>query len=363
MKKLFLLPLITLFALTSCGNQIDYKSNLDLYVVNKECQPTYHEDFTILQITDLHWSNSTPLNEQKAYLNGMFTRIKEHISNNKIDLIEFTGDTFMLYNVNVVNTFIDYMNNLKIPYTMEWGNHDREGTVHPNWLSETFMKAQYCLYNEVDNDNLNGRGNYVINLRNQTGEVKWQLFNVDSGSSYRKGSTDVKLSYDWIRDEQYDWMKKEHDNVGASIPSLAFYHIAQSDFDTLYKGIGNPSVTSKSKFFKKEGFGASKNCVASEPYFKDCNVKGAFIGHCHANDITFTSDEGMIFSCGVKTGKELYYASIKSNDPEAINLGITEDFDLCGAALITLKDDGNFDLDHFYYNLNGNNEFMKWVRY
>ena len=44
--------------------------------------------------------------------------------------------------------------------------------------------------------------------------------------------------------------------------------------------------------------------------------------------------------------------------------GITENFDLIGASLVTLTGrDGSFDLEHLYYNERENGDFSVWVRW
>ena len=46
------------------------------------------------------------------------------------------------------------------------------------------------------------------------------------------------------------------------------------------------------------------------------------------------------------------------------SVGITENFDLIGASLVTLTDkDGSFDLEHLYYNERENGDFSAWVKW
>ncbi len=72
---------------------------------------------------------------------------------------------------------------------------------------------------------------------------------------------------------------------------------------------------------------------------------------------------------GVKTGTELYYAEIDADSTdEAVqaglaSTGITEDFDLIGASLVTITDESNFTLDHVYYNERTGDDFVAWVRF
>ena len=80
--------------------------------------------------------------------------------------------------------------------------------------------------------------------------------------------------------------------------------------------------------------------------------------------------EGVVLGLGVKTGDELYFAHIDAgSDDEAVkaglaSVGITENFDLIGASLVTLTGkDGSFDLEHLYYNEREGGDFSAWVKW
>ena len=64
----------------------------------------FHEDFKILQLTDLHLGIESDLNKQ-------FTFIKNSINEVKPDLIICTGDNFMYASKNIVNNTITFINN------------------------------------------------------------------------------------------------------------------------------------------------------------------------------------------------------------------------------------------------------------
>ena len=133
----------------------------------------------------------------------------------------------------------------------------------------------------------------------------------------------------------------------------------------------------KNKFFKLEDFADNGN----EEYASDFldrartqGLKGAFMGHAHNVDWTVQDTDGLIVGLGVKTGIELYYAHIDIQSQEdAMHKGvlsldnavpaITENFDLIGASLVTIKDDANFDLEHLYLNERKSGDFVKWVKF
>lgn len=370
-KKLTALLVVLALAVTGlsgCSREtVDYRTHLTDYVKTME----YHDGFTILQLTDIHWNGSTQIGDEsygsERYLKKVIDEAVAHAG--RIDLIEVTGDTFMLSNSEAVNSFIDFMEEVGIPYAMVWGNHDREGKYNPNWISERFLEAPYSLYTEVDNDNVHERCNYVINLLKEDGTTAWQITNIDSGASYREGAKDLKLTYDYIRDDQYEWMSAEHELVGSNVPVICYYHIPQLDSKLAYEAIVN-GADYKHKFFKHEGFGNSRFANTAEETFVANNVKAAFMGHAHSADWTYTSPAGIIYGLGVKTGEELYITDVKVNDPadaapaDAPGFDFDEDFELLGASLVTLNDtEGNLTLEHLYLNERDGGDFRLWVEY
>ena len=370
MKKILIPSFLALGALllVSCDNKIEYQNNLDKYILNnietkKAIIPAYEDGFKILQLTDIHFSTSTDIIESKKYLKNLISEVKKH-TNNQIDLIEITGDSFMLSNTKTVESLLEILEEFKIPYATTWGNHDNQGNYNPSWLRKKYVEAKHSLYYEVLNDNLSGRSNYVLNLE-KNNEVKWQIFHIDSGASYRESGLDLKFTYEYINKDQLDWLSKIHiDNV----PSLAYYHIPGIDFSSLLE-----EAKDTAKFFKFEGPSSSKcaDALKLEEVFKENNIVASFMGHDHNNDLTFTSKNGLIYGYGVKTGKELYYKNINYNElsegenayqiNSIINEG--EEFDLIGASLVTLHDNGTIDLEHLYYNEGTNENFVRWVKY
>jgi len=358
---LLLVLVMLLLSVSGCGKSVKYSEHLEDYVEKM----TYRDGFTILQLTDIHWSNGTQIGDdnygQREYLKKLVAEAVSHAG--KVDLIEVTGDTFMLSNKAAVKSFIEFMEELGIPYAMTWGNHDRQGQYNPNWISKQFMNAEHCIYIEIDNDDVHERANYVIDLVDDAGKTVWQIFNLDSGASYRKGATDLGLTYDYIREDQYAWMKAEHDAAGADIPSLCYYHIAQMDTVEAYEKITAGDSSYTSKFFKLESFANSKYALSTTETFVACNVKGAFMGHCHANDFTYTTPEGIVYGFGVKTGLELYRGIVEAGC-EGAGFEVTEGFDLTGASLVTIKDTaGSFELEHLYLNERDGGDFVMWVKY
>ncbi len=388
-KKTILLsfPLFSL-ALTSCGEVLNWEDHLSDYVYVMK----YHENFNILQLTDIHWNVNSSTTSSKKYLDKVLKQADEHIKatypGKKIDLVELTGDQFMLANTYHVKTFVEYFESKAVEYDFQyaiiWGNHDRHGLYSPNWLADQYRKAPHCIYIEPD-DNLYGRSNFVINLStNGTDDpehdpVVWQIANLDSGASFSESPLAIGRNYDYIREDQTWWWIKE--NIRAhNAPTIAYYHIPQQDNQIAWDLIKEGGATFKNKFFKLEGFGdADKPEYASDFISKGKDqgtLKAAFMGHAH--NVDWTVDfEGVVVGLGVKTGTELYFAHIDpaSTDKDMIDglasvnaslsadKQINEKFDLIGASLVTIKDATSFELEHLYLNEREGTDFVRWVKW
>ena len=379
-KKVGILSMLVMpLVLTSCGQVKAWKENLKDYVFTMK----YHQNFNILQLTDIHWNINTSTYESKNYLDKVLKEADKHIKEQqgnsaKIDLVELTGDMFMLSNSFHVDSFIKYFEEKSEEYGFQyasiWGNHDRHGIYNPNWLGDRFAKAKNSIYYEA-NDNLYGRSNFVINLTkdgNKDSEVKWQISNLDSGASFSETSLAPFRDYDYIRKDQTEWWLEQHKAVGEAVPGIAYYHIPQDENLKLYEKRSEYT----NKFFKLEEFADNGNEEYASNFLdeaKQHNLKGAFMGHAHNVDWTVKWDD-LVVGLGVKTGIELYYAHIdvNSDDPAMkeglASVGINENFDLIGASLVTITDEesnieGKFDLEHLYLNERASNDFVKWVKF
>lgn len=380
-KKIFgiVLVLILLFSSAGCGQPVKSSEHLEDYVFTM----SYHDNFNILQLTDIHWNANTSTKSSMVYLDKVIQEADAHIKETqgtdaKIDLVELTGDMFMLANEYHLTTFIDYFEKKAVEYDFVyapiWGNHDRHALFNPNTLAKRFNDAPHCIYYEPDDD-LYGRSNYIINLTEDgsaNSDVDWMLVQLDSGAGFSETELSISRDYDYIRPDQTEWFLKEHALYGEDIPVMAFYHIPQDENEAAWKAVTEEGADIKNKFFKLEGFGDNGNEEHASDFIdraKEHNLKAAFMGHAHNADWTYEED-GVVIGLGVKTGDELYFVHVDaSSDDEAVQMGlasvgISENFDLIGAALVTITDrEGSFDLEHLYYNERKDGDFVKWVKW
>ena len=379
-KSLLALISVTPLILTACSATIDFREHPEEYVMAMK----YHDNFNILQLTDIHWNYTSSTCASKVYLEKVLKEADAHIKatqgqNAKIDLIELTGDQFMLANAYHVETFMNFFEEQAVKYgfmyTAIWGNHDRHGIYNPNWLSDQFRKAEHCLYLEPE-DNLYGRSNFVINLTvsgEKDSQTMWQIANLDSGASFSEMPLSPFRDYDYIRPEQTEWWVMEHDRAGLQVPTIAYYHIPQQDNLEAWNAIHNDGRALKSKWFKLEGFADNGEEEYASNFIstgRQHGLRAAFQGHAHNVDWTVDYD-GVLLGLGVKTGTELYYAHIDPANPsmeaetEGLNsLGAVkpnEKFDLIGASLVTIRNALAFDLEHLYLNEREANDFVLWT--
>jgi hypothetical protein len=354
-KRLWIaLPFLAV-TLGSCGSYShalsDYARSLDLFKGNTSAK--------ILQLTDIHWSMWTDLEKQSAYLTALVKKASP-------DFIMITGDSFSSANQTTVTTLWSLVDRWKIPWAFVFGNHDESGTYDPGYpsriaLSHSFDHQGYCAYQEVDDDDVYGDSNYVLNLTDGS-KTLWQIYGIDSNSLKFNG---VYYDYDVIHPDEIKWYENEVNaatkaNGGAVVPSLAFFHIPlwqteyayrlsenQTSVGTLLSsgGVMTESVYAQAPLtlkgtrtypgYQDSGFFAKAEELGS--------TKGIFYGHDHINDFyavyhddgwTGDASKGILLAYGIKSGDGLYY------DPAMI-----------GGALITIHSDGSFDPKSDYSQL------------
>lgn len=332
MKKHFskVLSLISVFLLTGCQvspQEIDYTSYTKGPLTMEE------DHFRILQLTDIHFGLATHFNEEWLYFDELIRRADP-------DLIIMTGDQFMNASTDVANKLYSYINSKGIPWTLTFGNHDRQGFYTPQFISrqETYDEYEHSYYIDLVDD-LAGHGNHYLNLE-KGGDIKWQFFMIDSGSYHKTG---FAYEYGIIDETQIDWYEeviKETNKVvqdvndfneideGDVIPSLAFFHIPLHEYVDAWDAYQADEADGEGVFEDSGIWHGYRNSGFFASALKLHSTKGMFVGHDHKNNFAINY-QGIVLAYGVKSGRGIYH------DPEKI-----------GGRVIDVHADGSFTTEH-----------------
>lgn len=300
------------------------------------------DDFKILQLSDLHIGGSfiTYQKDLKA-----LKSIKNLVDYTNPDLIIITGDlvyptpiqSFYLNNQTALFQLISFFNNLNIPWTFVYGNHETEDYALRN-ADELYAKVisandnmaeiyNMLLYYNYD-DNISGRSNMIFEIINSDNTINQVLYLMDSGDYY----SNILNDYDYIRDDQVQWYRETLKDIGTNNSSMVFFHI--------------PLVETKEaidEYLKNENdvkyyFGEINEKVSCSRFRSKLfdaitelgSTKAVFYGHDHSNNISIEY-KGVRLTYGMSID---YLAT----------LGIENKSSQRGATLITLHDD-SFDIE------------------
>ena len=328
-------------------DDISYNEDNGVYTIT-----TAKENFKVLQLTDIHLGGSAAsyTKDIKA-LKACYKLIKA----TKPDFVVVTGDlvfpmgimSFSLNNNAPVMQFANFMRNTGIPWAFTYGNHDTEDMAVLDesrfdslMKSLSFKTSKNLLYPYIQPD-IYGRNNQVIEVRNKNGDMMQALFLIDS-NDYIEGSKTVN-EYDYIHDDQVEWYEKKVNEMSAkeghTIPSMIFFHIPIEEYKTandLYE-----SGSNEVKYFYGE-LGEkmiNKICCSEhdsklfETAEKLGSTKAMFCGHDHYNN------------------QSVEYKGIRLTYGYSIDYlampGIENDQKQRGATLITIEQDGTFDIEPY----------------
>ena len=221
--------------------------------------------FKILQLTDMHFINASITGDGvKTNLSlrdeWAMTCVRTVIEESQPDLIMVTGDS--VFNLDVADFFLhygndneasfkkfaDFIDSFNIPWAFIFGNHDEEGSL------KTIMKedkeatkkelSSYLLSDNIKNclyvdgpDNIDGVGNYIINVENADGSLNNSLVMFDSGSYLGED----QWHYECVHDNQLDWYEKaikhiRHLYKTKDVKSIVFQHIPFNEYADVLQG-------------------------------------------------------------------------------------------------------------------------------
>ena len=305
-KTLIFLPLLS-GLLTGCIGNKEYKPEEYMISTNWNGEGEYK----ILQLSDIHLSQSDVYDKH-------FDVIKRTINKAKPNMIVLNGDIFTYADKRLVKQTFSFIDSFDVPWTFAYGNHDDQGYYNDTYIQRLLAKnGKYknVLFKNLQDDNVTGRSNFVINIKN--GEnVAYQVFVMDS-HSYNFDTN----GYDFLKQDQIDWYKRIVDystdelGGGSVIPSSLYMHIGMTEAcDEEYwkevQGTPNHILGSMEEFA-----GSPKEDLGIFDIIKNLNsTKSIHVAHDHANDSVIKRDD--IYICfGVHSTDRVY------NDEKGVKLG------------------------------------------
>ena len=324
-KRLLPLFFITAMSLTACGGKSYSPSD---YIVGSL---NYKNNFKILQLTDLHISDKDDQDLHYAFLDKL---INDANANKDVDFMVVTGDLFTFASRGTAKKLFKFLDSYKIPWTVVFGNHDEQTYFSVDWMTSYLNNfGSYCLFKDIQNDDVQGNCNFAINLKNADGTIHNQLIFMDS-NRYYFGSY---MGYDYFKEDQMKWYENLVDYTttqnGSVVNSLMFYHIPLFEINDAYE-----KGTLVYDGPKGNGDGKRENCCPPDinsGFFNRILAKGStksmFFGHDHIN--TFESDyQGVKFCYGIKSTNRIYF-----------------DDDLLGYQTITIKDNNEIVVNRSFH--------------
>jgi Calcineurin-like phosphoesterase len=249
--------------------------------------------FTIVQLTDVHWTTGRGADERTRDL------IEGVLEIERPDLVVFTGDVVsgeVTPSPDIaLREATGIADSLGIPWTLVLGNHDDEGRATRLDLLAAARRLPFCLA-ERGPAGVTGVGNHVLRVRSsRSPRLALALYFLDSRAYDALGFG----HYDWIRRDQIAWymeasgrLKREFDrgaldsgrrqrSLGTArlkLPALAFFHIPLPEWDEVWR-------TQECRGHRQEPVcSPALNSGFFAAMAESGDVMGAFCGHDHLND-------------------------------------------------------------------------------
>ena len=178
---------------------------------------TTDRDLKILQLTDVHIGGGWMSIKKDAMA---INAVASMVTAEKPDLVIITGDIAFpvpfqagtFNNLSSAKIFAQLMETLGVYWVPLFGNHDTE--AYSYYSREDISKfyesdeLKYCLFKSGDED-IDGYGNSVINIKNSDGIITESLFLLDSHSYTDGDFLGIQWKYDNIHQNQIDWYKNQ----------------------------------------------------------------------------------------------------------------------------------------------------------
>lgn len=317
------------------------------------------DDFKVMQLSDIHiGAGFLSIKKDTMALNAVAAMITAE----KPDLVIVTGDIAFpvpfqsgtFNNKNSARLFAELMEQLGVYWAPAFGNHDTESYSYftREEICNFYTNGDYkhCLL-QAGPDDVDGFGNYIVNVKNTLGKITQSFVILDSQSYVGAGIIDgIIYKYDRIHDNQVEWYKNQiaaltQENGGETPKSLVFFHIPINEYKDAwqeYVNNGNNN-TENVKYYhgnmgeKDDGiFCPEENCGLFDAALEIGSTQGFFCGHDHLNNFSLDY-KGIRLSYGYTIDYLAYFG--------IMNYGAQR-----GCTIIHVAPDGSFSshLENYY---------------
>lgn len=312
-------------------------------------------ELKILTLTDIHIGGGwMSFNKDRKALNAVAAMVTAE----KPDLVVLTGDlaypvpfqSGTFNNKTSAKLLISLMEQLRVPWTVTFGNHDTEAYSYFNREKIGKLYAdeslKYCLFSEGPED-VDGVGNHVIHVKNTQGKLVQELVFMDSHSYTGGDIFGIFWKYDNIHQNQVDWYEKKikaAQEKNPDVKSLVFIHIPLVEYRDAYNEYLQNNETDTENVKYVSGYICEKDpyvyCGMGEDNLFEKMIElgstqAVFCGHDHENNIVLNYK-----------GIDLTYNN--SVDYLAY-IGISKKGDHRGCTVVTVKPDGTYTQVHENY--------------
>jgi len=169
-------------------------------------------DFKILNLTDIHTENHE-LSEDSEKLRVLKNTVTELVNRVKPDLITVSGDLAWGGSYEAYGFIAKFMDSLKTPWTLVWGNHDQEkGYDVLDKTEEILCESKYLLYERGPLEL--GRGNFIIAIYEDEKIVEGLIL-MDTHNRIKFINKDGNEDWGWgkLDTEQFEWYREQVCNL------------------------------------------------------------------------------------------------------------------------------------------------------
>ncbi len=290
-------------------------------------------EFKVMMFTDTHFNGSKETDKQAV------SYVIKNITEEKPDLVVFGGDNISsAFSITRTKQFPELLEKTGVYWCAVLGNHDGEGimTYSRKKIVETYSSYEHCLMKPGKED-IDGYGNYTINILNSDGSLKEVLFFMDTGNYIsdeirEKYNVDENAShYDGVKESQVQWYKDKHDVIESEygkFKSITVIHIPpcqiyNADEDKFLYG-------AKREDLWPSGFDSG----LFDAFKEKGSTQAVYYGHDHINDFGFMH-EGILLSYIQSSGYSSYNMKTGFDSPESEWIQ--------GCTVLLLNDDGTYE--------------------